>query len=297
MTHRNHYDVVHTGSFPFFSVLAAAAALKGTRTALGVEWYEVWSKAYWHRYLGSVRGSVGWIVQRLSARVPQHAFVLSDLHGRRLREEGLRGVLTKLAGLYTSSVPPAADALSQRAPLVVFAGRHIPEKRVTAIPPAIAAARRRVPNLRALILGDGPESESLRIAIERAGVSDIIDAPGFVDAGAVQSALARASCMLLPSEREGYGLIVLEAAALGTPSIVVTAEDNAAVELVRHGENGFVAASTAPDVLADAIVAVHQRGSTLRKSTADWFAQNAHRLSVAESLRSVVEIYSRRASP
>ena len=297
MAHRNHYDAVHTGSFPFFSVLAAAAALKGTRTALGVEWYEVWSKAYWRRYLGTVRGFVGWFVQRLAARVRQHAFVLSDLHGRRLREEGLRGGLTKLAGLYTGGSPYAADALGQRAPLVVFAGRHIPEKRVSAIPPAVAAARSRVPGLRALILGDGPESLSLRSAIERAGVSDIVEAPGFVDAGAVQSALARATCVLLPSEREGYGLIVVEAAALGTPSIVVAAEDNAAAELIRHGVNGFVVASAAPDVLADAIVVVHQRGSALRKSTADWFAENARQLSVAESLRSVIGIYDRGASP
>jgi len=36
----------------------------GTRTTLVVDWFEVWSKAYWRRYLGGPRGWVGWAVQR-----------------------------------------------------------------------------------------------------------------------------------------------------------------------------------------------------------------------------------------
>ena len=40
---------------------------------------------------------------------------------------------------------------------IVFAGRHIPEKRVPAIVPAMALARERLPELRCEIFGDGPE--------------------------------------------------------------------------------------------------------------------------------------------
>lgn len=289
---RHYYDAVHTAAFPYFSLLAAAAALKGTRTRLVTDWYEVWSKAYWRRYLGGLRGFVGWTVQRLCTRVRQRAFVFSELHGRRLREEGFGGEPIKLGGLYMGErEAAAADVVSARVPLVVFAGRHIPEKRVTAIPPAIAAVRNRVPGIRALILGDGPESGLVRKAIERAGVSDIVDAPGFVDAALVRDALVRASCLLLPSEREGYGLIIVEAAALGTPSVVVAGSDNAAIELIEDGVNGFVAPSATPESLADAIAAVHERGTRLRESTAEWFARNAQRLSLQASLRHVVQSY------
>ena len=48
-------------------------------------------------------------------------------------------------------------------------------------------------------------------------------------------------CLVLPSRREGYGLVVIEAAAHGTPSVVVADPDNAAVELVTEGVNGFIA--------------------------------------------------------
>ena len=43
----------------------------------------------------------------------------------------------------------------------MFAGRHIPEKRVPALVPALALARERIPELRGEILGDGPEREQV----------------------------------------------------------------------------------------------------------------------------------------
>jgi glycosyltransferase involved in cell wall biosynthesis len=123
-------------------------------------------------------------------------------------------------------------------------------------------------------------------------MSDSIDAPGFVDAAVIRDSLARATCLLLPSEREGYGLVVVEAAAVGTPSIVVDGEDNAATELIENGVNGFVAPSAKPADLASAIVAVHDHGIALRRSTADWFSLNRRRLSLEASLQTVVASYS-----
>ena len=98
--------------------------------------------------------------------------------------------------------------------------------------------------------------------------------------------------MLLPSRREGYGMIVIEAAAQGTPSIVVAAEDNAASELIDEGMNGFVVAEASPDAIAEAIVRASEAGIALRQSTADWFAANAARLSIDQSLQKVLASYA-----
>jgi glycosyltransferase involved in cell wall biosynthesis len=97
--------------------------------------------------------------------------------------------------------------------------------------------------------------------------------------------------MLLPSRREGYGMVVVEAAALGTPSVVVSDPDNAATDLVSEGENGYVAASARPEDLAAAIERVHAEGHALRERTAAWFGANAQRLSLAASLEKVLESY------
>lgn len=287
LRNRHAYDAVHLCSFPYFSLLGARLALAGSRVTIGVDWFEVWSWAYWRDYLGPVGGRIGQLVQRLCARVTPTAYVFSELHARRLEEEGLRRPAVRLAGLYLGSNGAQPDAAAgPDGPLVVFAGRHIPEKQVELVPAAVAAARKHVPGLRGLILGDGPRRDEVLAAIAAAGAEEFVDAPGFVASGDVQAALARATCHVLPSSREGYGLVVIEAAAFGTPSIVLRGVDNAAAELVEDGVNGFVAAG--PEALADAIVAVHQGGEALRDSTARWFVDNASTLSATASATTIL---------
>ena len=106
-------------------------------------------------------------------------------------------------------------------------------------------------------------------------------------------ALARAACLALPSRREGYGLVVIEAAARATPSVVVAGPDNAATELIDDGRNGFVVRSAEPDDLAEALLRVRDAGMSLRSSTAEWFERNGPRLSLETSLRTVVDAYER----
>jgi glycosyltransferase involved in cell wall biosynthesis len=98
--------------------------------------------------------------------------------------------------------------------------------------------------------------------------------------------------MLSTSRREGYGMVVIEAAALAVPSVVVAGADNAAVELIVDGINGFVAADDDPDTIANAIVQVHELGLSLRESTARWFSENAERLSLESSLEAVLASYA-----
>ena len=290
LRHGRRYDVVHTASFPYFSLLAAGVVRPLIRFRLVVDWHEVWTRDYWREYLGPAAGTVGWLVQRLCVRLPQRAFCFSRLHQRRLRQEGARFEATILEGEYAGSLEPAAPAEPE--PVVVFAGRHIPEKRAPAAVAPIGLARERVPGLRGEIYGDGPERPAVLREISRLGLGEVVEAPGFVEAGRLEGALRRALCMLAPSRREGYGLIVVEASAQGTPSIVVADPDNAAVELVEEGVNGFVSPSAEPTDLADAIARVHDGGAALRESTREWFARNARRLSITGSLERLSAAYS-----
>jgi glycosyltransferase involved in cell wall biosynthesis len=290
LRHGRRYDVVHTASFPYFSLLAAGAMRPLARFAMIVDWHEVWSEAYWREYLGHIGGAIGYAVQRLCAALPQRAFCFSRLHAERLHGEGLRGTVTVLEGEYAG--PLKEPGVRAAEPLVVFAGRMIPEKRAPRGVEGVIAAADHIPGLRGTFFGDGPEREAVLAAIARHGAENTVTAPGFVEAERVDAALESALCMLLPSRREGYGLIVVEAAARGTPSVVVAGEDNAAVELIEEGVNGFVATDADPETIAQAIVRVHDAGLALRESTASWFARNAQRLSLASSLDVVLASYA-----
>jgi glycosyltransferase involved in cell wall biosynthesis len=287
------YDVVHTCAFPYFSLLAAASLAPVRGFELVVDWFEVWSRSYWHDYLGGAGGRVGALVQRLCARARQRAFCFSELHARRLREEGLRGEVTVLRGLYAGVSEPARPRPAD--PVVLFAARLIPEKQVTLGVAAVAQAARRIEGLRGIFLGDGPERAELDAAIAAHGLEDVIAAPGFAATEAVDGEMRRALCMLVPSRREGYGLVVVEAAARATPSVVVAGADNAATELIEEGINGTIAPRGDPQSVADAIVRVHEAGIALRESTARWFAENAEGLSLEHSLKVVLESYAGRS--
>ena len=289
--HGRDYDVVHTASFPYFSLLAAGLARRRGGFGLVVDWHEVWTKGYWESYLGRAGGRIGYAVQLACVRIPQRAFCFSRLHRDRLLAEGARSAPTILEGEYAGDL--AAPVPNDAEPVVVFAGRHIREKRATHVPHAVAEARRSLPELRGVVFGDGPERALVEEAIAGAGAGAFVTAPGFVDHGVLDGALRTALCMLLPSSREGYGMIVVEASSKGTPSVVVAGEDNAAVELVEDGVNGVVAASAEPGDLAGAVLRVHAQGRGLRERTCAWFAVNAARLSLEHSLAQVAGAYAR----
>ncbi|MBV9995940.1 MAG: glycosyltransferase family 4 protein [Caulobacteraceae bacterium] len=288
LRHGRRYDVVHTSSFPYFSLLAAALVQPFGGYRIVVDWFEFWSRAYWRRYLGKL-GWVGWSVQRLCLRVGQHAFCLAELTAARLRANGVNGPVEVLKGAYGGKV-----MLSRRStgkPVAVFAGRLIPEKRLPLALEAIGLARTTIPELRCLVFGRGPEWEAAARKIAEIGLEQAVNMADFVDRSVLEGAMADALCLLHPSEREGYGLVVVEAAAVGTPTILVAGEDNAAVELIEEGVNGFVAAEPSPEALAEAIVRTYRAGEAIRDSTVEWFKRNADRLSIDSSLERVVRSY------
>ncbi len=289
LRHRRDYDVVHTASFPYFSLLAAGLCRRPCGFSLTVDWHEVWSRSYWSEYLGPIGGAVGYAVQLLCARLRQRAFCFSRLHAGRLQAEGLRGSVTVLEGEYAGSLEPPAVLAAK--PIVVFAGRMIPEKQASLGVRGVALACGRDPELEGVFFGDGPDRGAVLAQIEASGIPDRIGAPGFVESERVDLALREAMCMLLPSRREGYGMVVVEASARGTPSIVIAGEDNAATELVADGVNGVLIAEPDAEAIAAAIERVKSAGMAMRLSTAQWFTENASRLSLESSLSRVLEAY------
>ena len=286
------YDVVHTASFPFFPLLAAAALRRRGRYRIFVDWHEVWTRSYWRHYAGRLTGTIGWLVQRACIRVRQEAYCMSELNARRLVAEGYPGDPVVLPGIYAGTSEPSS-AGDVDPSLVVYAGRHVREKRVAELVRAFQRARGEREGLRLEIYGNGPERGAVETLVEELGLEDSVLVAGHRPEGEVADALSRAACLATASEREGYGLVIVEAAARGTPSVVVAGPENGAVELIVDGENGAVAASAGAADLSAAILRVVEAGPALRESTARWFARHAPRLRIDESLQLVSERYRR----
>ncbi|MFE6257024.1 glycosyltransferase family 4 protein [Agromyces sp. NPDC057865] len=287
--HRRDHDLVVVAALPVLNVFAVRLALLGTRTVVATDWLEIWTWRKWRAYSGALVGTVASVLQSLGVHVGRIQTVNSGFTRDRLRRYRRRADpivlgLVDLVGEGTDASGPTATP-----PFALFVGRHIPDKRLEALPPALAAARLDVPGLEAVVAGSGSETDAARRAAEAAGVADAVRFAGRVPDAELERLMGDAAVLVNPSAREGFGLVVAEAASHGTPSVVVAGEDNAAAELVVDGENGFVAASAAPDVLGAAIVRAVEGGEPLRRSTAAWFARERRARSLAGSVEQLVE--------
>ncbi|HEY1739636.1 MAG TPA: glycosyltransferase family 4 protein [Acidimicrobiia bacterium] len=114
---------------------------------------------------------------------------------------------------------PGAPAKSPT-PLVVAVGRLVPVKQFPQLVDALIDARRRVPNLEAVIVGEGYDRAIIEQRIAEAQAEGWLRLTGFVHDDEKIDWYRRAWLLASASAHEGWGMTVTEAAACGTPSVV-----------------------------------------------------------------------------
>lgn len=134
-------------------------------------------------------------------------------------------------------------------PIVICVGRLVPEKDHPTLLRAVRIVRTKRP-LRLLLLGEGPERPAVQALVESLGLVDCVDLPGFLPNP--YASLARAALLVLSSRREGLGVVLIEALALGTP-IVATDCQSGPAEILRGGELGALVPVGDVAAMADAI--------------------------------------------
>nr|WP_282570218.1 glycosyltransferase [Methanoculleus sp. 7T] len=230
-------DVVDCQNFPYFSCFSAKAASALRGVPLTVTWHEVWGD-YWYDYLGR-RGVFGKAVERLAAGLTEHPVAVSPSTARALAGLGVPGPVPVIPnGIDLARI--AAVAPAREGSDVIFAGRLIREKNVDVLLRALVQVREGVPDLRALIVGDGPERPALEALARDLGLAGAVAFTGFLpDYDSVIAAMKASRVFVLPSTREGFGIAALEAMACGIPVVTTDHPGNAAGDLVVEGVNGF----------------------------------------------------------
>lgn len=233
------FDIIDCQEFPYFPCFVGKGHEILHNSTLVITWYEVWDD-YWYDYLGRI-GVCGKIIERMTARLAETVIPISEY---------IEDDLCKIGRKSGTSVVPNGvdfDRLNKIQPVeadwdIFYFGRLSEHKNVDVLLEVVAEIDKRLDrSVSCGIIGDGPERDSLEEYAEELGVSEIVSFLGFVEADEeVIGNLKTATVFVLPSEREGFPNTILEANAVGVPSIVVDHEENGSTGVVHDGETGFI---------------------------------------------------------
>ena len=129
------------------------------------------------------------------------------------------------------------ELLVHRPPVVIFAGRFMPQKNPIELVEMLAL----VQDLpwKCLMLGDGPLFDEVKRTIATHGLEKRFYLPGWVTTPEVLTYLAQSDLLFMPSLSEGLPVVGLQALAMGLAIVASRAGGN--VDLVEPGSNGFLA--------------------------------------------------------
>lgn len=164
-------------------------------------------------------------------------------------------------------------------PLFIFVARLVKMKRADLCIAAMSEVVKKYPRAKLVIIGNGPDEVRLRKMIDSFSLSDVVQAVGknnfFIDKNPVDvkvGLMREAWALLLPSVKEGWGMVVTEAAACGTPAIV--SDVTGLRDSVLHNTSGIVLSKNPkPQALADAMIRIIEDSvyrSNLTKGALSW---------------------------
>jgi glycosyltransferase involved in cell wall biosynthesis len=258
----------------------------------GIPWYTPWwcgthHVAYIHEVLGPIwdafyrwplrvigrwqeRGT-HWLYRRVPFWTANESTVAC------LRRHGVKHVTIIRYGVDTQALPELEPKpLGQPLRLAVVS-RLAPNKRVEECLRTLAALRQRGLSARLQVVGSGDSEAVLKEETARLQLTDSVTFTGPLPEAEKDAALRSAHFLLHTSMREGWGLNVIEANAMGTPAAVYPVAG--LIESTLHDRTGLVAAVETPQGLADQIMGVltddaryqrYRRAAWERAKTMHW---------------------------
>lgn len=163
---------------------------------------------------------------------------------------------------------PAAPEPAHAARDFLIVARLVPKKNLPFALRAYAEWNRQAAHPRLLrIVGYGAEEESLRALAAELDIADRVVLTGPAESAQVYAAMGSALCLILPSTEEQFGLVVIEALALGLP-VLVSANAGAVDELVDNGVNGWIVDPHRPAALVAAMALLDRDEARWRQASA-----------------------------
>ena len=195
----------------------------------------------WPVVFGPAMSRIGWTLESTVAPAVYHnaqyvtvsAATRSELVGQGIRRERIAVIHNGTDAVPCEHVPHASH------PLVTVLGRLVPQKRVEFAMESVAKLAADFPDLELQVVGSGYWEPELHLAAKDLGIVDRVTFTGHVSEHEKHHILAESWVLALPSIKEGWGLVVVEAGVHGTPSVAFS-EAGGLKDSIHHGETGLL---------------------------------------------------------
>lgn len=254
-------DIVHAHS-PFSAGSAARRAARRLKVPLVYTFHSKFYDDFYNATKSAVfaRAAVNYIV-RFAQRCDE-VWAVSDAAARLIREYGFSGPVRVMPnGVDVRAIDPQAAQLAAErfglagAPYLLYAGQLNWKKNILLIMQSAALLKKQGTVFKLVFAGQGKEQEAIHRKAVELGLGDqLVFAGHLTDVALLDGLYQGASLFVFPSLYDTAGLVVREAAVMGTPSVLIRGSD--AADGITEGYNGYLCADDPDDlcrVLSEAL--------------------------------------------
>ena len=167
---------------------------------------------------------------------------VSSALARKIKESGTKTeVDVILNGFRTEHLPKTTQKIEKS---FVQVGHLIDQKRVNITIEAFAKIAEEMSDATLTIIGDGAKREELETLCKTLNIEDKVTFTGHIPNEKVLEHLSKSQFFIMPSVREGFGIVYIEAMACGCVTIGTKGEGIA--DVIVNGENGYLVTADSP---------------------------------------------------
>ncbi|MGH2488256.1 MAG: glycosyltransferase family 4 protein, partial [Candidatus Limnocylindria bacterium] len=249
------FDVIDFSATPSLSLYAPLFGAWLAESPVVVTWHDLGAE---QQDEGGRRGWKERLTQATSSRALRLArrhVAVSPLIADQLAEAGLPADRISVIGngLELSAFEDAR--MSAVASDIAFVGRLAEENGVQLLIEAVALLRVALPEVRCLVIGDGPQRPALEALVAARDLQKNVWFMGQIEEVEKISLLKASKLLVLPAVRDGFAMSAVEGQAAGLVPIVVRSPQSAGPAVIHAGVDGLVC-DPSPDALADALHAL-----------------------------------------
>jgi glycosyltransferase involved in cell wall biosynthesis len=285
---KNDFDFIYMSSFPFLHIWIARTVrlFRKKRYQIIAEWFEIPSLRFWSAEFGLSSGWLGYAIQEITVRLPDvNISYLASTKLQLAKKMSSKKTLLTLPGICPdlSLTNPIEDDFKSKDLCQI--GRFIPDKNPLLSLEVVSELISIGWMGNFTFIGSGPLEERVKEEILKRDLSDRVFLIKNASDEVKNSTLRNSAALFHPSKREGYGLVIIEAAVFGVPAVLIRSKDNKSTEL---GINpSLVAENEDVSELATLVMKALNDRSTLSNESRRWIEDVGPKMSSSASISEI----------